>query len=343
MSSKISDLIIKNNIKTLSIIGLAKNTGKTVTLNKVIEDFFLMQKKVAIMSYGRDGEKYDLLTKLKKPPVKIHPNTYFVTAEKAVNNIKLKFKFIKETNIQSTMGRVKIYKSLSEGEAQLVGVNRSSQLKEIKEILVDHIDYLIIDGALDRKSSALPILSDAVILTTGAVIGQNIDQVIIKTKYEVKKLLTDSLKNEKDLLVLKDNYNKKNNLIWTKDNNIFSYKPVLSNLFLKNNTDILKSNKINIKYILLQGAFTNTTANVLIDLGLEKLTVLVSDSTKIFLDQMVYNRLKKRNIKLKVLFKINLIAITINPFNPYGKDFIASDFYKKIKEEFDIEVFNVKS
>ena len=73
-----------NNIlkcKTLSITGMAKNTGKTVTLNYLLEQLRLRGKVVAVTSNGIDGEKTDQVTQTEKPEIELYEGSLFVTSE----------------------------------------------------------------------------------------------------------------------------------------------------------------------------------------------------------------------------------------------------------------------
>ncbi|HKL13890.1 MAG TPA: hypothetical protein VJ907_09820 [Halanaerobiales bacterium] len=343
MDSKLSELIINKNIKTVSIIGLAKNTGKTVTLNQLIEELYLKGYKLGLLSYGRDGESIDLITGQAKPPVKVYPGNFFITAERALKGSQLKYKKITSTDISSTMGNVNLYQSLSEGEVQLVGINRLSQLMYVKGELINRVDYLLIDGALDRRSSALPKISGAVVLSTGAVIGQDIEDVVSKTKYEVEKLKLKTISNNDELIILQKFAQKNESILWTNDDEIISFKTPTSLLLLKEIKKYLKENRSEVKYIFINGAFTNTISRKIIELNLDKPTVLIPDATKIFLDQMEYNKLLKNNIWVNVLYPLNLIALTINPYNPEGKDLDDDKLLDNIKNNFNIPTFNVKS
>jgi GTPase SAR1 family protein len=343
MEDKLSSLIVNKNIKTISIIGMAKNTGKTVTLNQLIEELYLKGYKLGLLSYGRDGESIDLITGKKKPPVKVYPGSFFVTASRALKGSDLHFKKIAETDISSTMGQVNLYQAQGEGEVQLVGINRLSQLMYIKDQLINRVDYLLIDGALDRRSSALPRISGAVVLATGAVIGKDLDDVMTKTKYEVQKLNMPTLNNQDDLIYIQKFEQDKESILWTAEDEIVRFKTPTSLLLLNEIKDYLTQSKKSVKYIFVNGAFTNTISRRIIDLNLNDLTVIIPDATKLFIDKMEYARLVKNNISLKVLYPLNLIALTINPYNPEGQSLDDDEFLDNIKRHFDIPVFNVKS
>ena len=66
---RLIEIIKQNNYETVSIIGLAKNAGKTVTLNYLIEEAINLNIKTGIASTGRDGENIDLVTKTQKPAI----------------------------------------------------------------------------------------------------------------------------------------------------------------------------------------------------------------------------------------------------------------------------------
>ncbi|MCF8009049.1 MAG: hypothetical protein K9K32_04730 [Halanaerobiales bacterium] len=342
MSNRLVDVIINNKIKVLSIVGLAKNTGKTVTLNHIIESLFIKSKKTAVLSYGRDGESYDLITGKDKPPVKIYPDTIFITARRAVTKLDFNYRLIKKTDIKTTMGTVNIYISLSEGEVQLVGINRLSQLKSIKKALIDITDYILIDGALNRRSSALPKISDAMILATGAVIGSSIEDVIDKTIFEVEKLMIGNILNTDYLNIIKGFQNKGQSIIWTEDDSIIKFKTLTSIQFLDQVNKYFNLNHKDIKYIFINGALTNTIADKIMNLNINNFLVIITDPTKIFLDKMRYNSFQSNNIYLKTLYPINLIAITINPYNPLKENLDKNIFLKEVKNNFKVPVYNIK-
>ena len=67
--------------RTLSITGMAKNTGKTVTLNYLLEQLKTLNKAIAVTSIGIDGEKTDQVTQTEKPEIELYEGTLFVTSE----------------------------------------------------------------------------------------------------------------------------------------------------------------------------------------------------------------------------------------------------------------------
>ena len=60
---------LSTKYKTLSIVGMAKNAGKTTALNYLIEEAIDEGITLGVTSTGRDGESQDLVTGTEKPRV----------------------------------------------------------------------------------------------------------------------------------------------------------------------------------------------------------------------------------------------------------------------------------
>ena len=60
---------LSTRYKTISIVGMAKNVGKTTALNYLIEEAEDESIRLGITSTGRDGETTDLVTNTDKPRV----------------------------------------------------------------------------------------------------------------------------------------------------------------------------------------------------------------------------------------------------------------------------------
>ncbi len=175
-------------VQSIAIIGLAKNAGKTVSFNKLSAAAVTANLKLALVSYGRDGEKIDAVTLKEKPPILVPEGAFFATTFPLVKESGLQSKVIAETGIKTLLGEVKVFQSLESGEIELAGVNSVTKVKKIKQLLPSEVDLLLLDGALDRRSSARPELAAGFILATGAVTGQNCKEVIKKTSNYLQKL-----------------------------------------------------------------------------------------------------------------------------------------------------------
>ena len=66
---------LKGRYKVLSIVGMAKNAGKTTALNYILEEAMDEGMLLGVTSTGRDGESSDLVTGTEKPRVFLDAGT----------------------------------------------------------------------------------------------------------------------------------------------------------------------------------------------------------------------------------------------------------------------------
>ena len=68
--------------RSLSIVGLEKNTGKTVCLNYILHRLNDLGASVGVTSIGVDGEQVDSVFATAKPEITLYEGTRFITSEK---------------------------------------------------------------------------------------------------------------------------------------------------------------------------------------------------------------------------------------------------------------------
>jgi len=172
--------------KAISIIGLAKNVGKTTVLNHLMAN---IDKPMAITSIGRDGEDIDVVTHKEKPRIHVSAGVIVITAKRLLDASQIRYKTLLETGWSSALGEIVIIQALSNGRVQIGGPSMVNQLEELLLLLGEHeLDKIFIDGALGRKSLAKPSIAEACILCTGAALSTDINEVIMQTRHAVNIL-----------------------------------------------------------------------------------------------------------------------------------------------------------
>ena len=326
--------------KVISIIGLAKNVSKTTTLNYLISN--LTEKyKLGLTSIGRDGEKYDVITELPKPQIYVKKGTYVVTAQQCLEDSKIKFESIKKTGFNTPLGEIMILKVLSEGYIELAGPSINKHLLTIcLELRNLGCDLILVDGAFDRRAYATPLISDATILSTGASVSRNMNEVIDLTIHTIKLLNLEQEKNLKIIELSKNVLKKSKVSIIDKTYSVNSLNVATA---LDAAEEIIQNLKDDSQYVLINGAVTDKLLEDLMK-STQKykgITFIVEDGTKLFLSQNTTKKFLKKGGILKVLNPINIIAITINPTSPYGYKFDKEKFLKSLQEELKIPVYNL--
>lgn len=328
-----------NKCKIISIIGLAKNVSKTTTLNYIIKN--LEGYKLGLTSIGRDGEKYDVITQLPKPRIFIKMGTIVATARQSFEASEVKMEILKKTEFNTPLGEILILKALSDGLIELAGPSINKYLQEICLDLKNlGCDLILIDGAFDRRSYATPIISDATILSTGASVSEDMQNVINLTVHTIELLNLES-EGDQQIIEIAQNILKKSKVGIIDNKNSIKLLDVLTPL--DSARDIANILNENSKYIVIKGALTDKSIEDLMSLTdkYKKITILVEDATKLFLSKKIKKKFQKKGGIIKVLNPIKVIAVTINPTSPLGYIFEKNTFLNLMKKNLDVPVFDL--
>jgi len=296
-----------SNYHTIAIIGTAKNAGKTTALNALLT--YTKHHLVAITSIGLDGEKIDQITNLEKPSIHAYKGMIIATAKDTLSVITSPYKLLEETSINTPLGHVVVIKLLTDGDVLLAGPSSLDDLSLLKTKLTKYrLDHLLIDGALFRKSSAASQLSDAIILSTGAALHQNMQKVIHETKCFIKTMHLPT----KDIQIIKET-----KLLLEDQTTIVDI-----NDFLANPANLLSQAK-NAKELHIKGAITNRLIDHLIAYknNIPPLEIIINDFTMINADLDMFQKLSLLGHVVKTVKQVPLLLLTINPYSPYFEGF----------------------
>lgn len=323
------------NKQVVSIIGMAKNVGKTTTLNYLINK--LKDKKtLGLTSIGRDGEYKDLTLDILKPRIYIQKGVIMALATKCLEVSDFTKQILETTGIFTPLGEVVITRALSDGFVELAGPSINIHLKQVIKLLQKHgANLILVDGAFNRKAPSSLDICDGVILCTGASYSSNIDEVVNDTIHLVNLLSLPEI--EKDYKAyFRKIFSETKVAIIDKMKNVKMLK--LTNV-VRNEQKIIDELTENTTYLLVNGALTDEFINKLSSKKelLEDLTIVVNHGTNCLFNN---NHL---DLKIKVINKCNLLCLTINPTSPYSYQFDEKMFIDKLKTSIKLPIFNVMS
>lgn len=330
--SLLSDIL---KCRSLSIVGMAKNTGKTVCLNYVLELLKQTDKVVAVTSIGLDGEKTDQVTQTEKPEVTLTESTFFVTSEYHYRQRRLLSEICHLSEDRTSLGRLVTARVLQEGKVILSGPASTVRTHElIAQLLEMGVELTIVDGALSRKSPASPAITDGMILTTGAAIAPDLNTILSKTNtlYKLTQLPEFEIDNRDELLWADSG-------IYAIDDQMLLKLPIPSSLLFAKCKDILFSYG---KTLFISGIITDNMIDYLrMQPCVSELTIVVKDFTKIFVTPFVLQGFLQKGGKLMVIKKPNLLAMCVNPISPSGFQLDSSLFCEKLQELVHVPVYDV--
>lgn len=317
--------------KTISIVGMAKNSGKTVALNHLIGEAFDLGLTIGILSTGRDGESVDVVTETEKPRIFVEKGTIVVTTSNLLSISDATVEIMKVTDYRTPLGNILIGKAKSSGYVQISGPQTAKDIRDISNILFElGVDMVVIDGALDRKFSAAPSISEATILATGAVLSRDMNRVIEETAHLVSLFKLPAIEDLREREVIEGLMEGGEVAIVDTDLNaeILDIKTALTGGRI-----IGESLKDNSKYVVIPGSLINKTLEdmVLTSDKYKGVDIVISDGTKVFISPKDWIRYLRYGINVKVLHPINLVAVTLNPYAPQGYYFDPEEFLRQIR------------
>ena len=310
---------LSTKYKTLSIVGMAKNAGKTTALNYLIEEAIDEGIVLGVTSTGRDGESQDLVTGTEKPRVYLEEDMLVAVPTLLYDLADAGLEVIRKTTYSTAIGELLICRVKDAGYVQVAGpVINVEQKLLCRDMMELGCSLILIDGAIDRKSIASPDTSDAIILSTGAVLSRKMNKVVEETVHVVNLYRTPELEDGiiRDAITA-NNFDDKIMLV--------SGDGKLRKLDLI--TGLGAAKEINgaidedTRYIYIPGAFTNSVISDISLKNLKQVQFVLKDPTKIFINAMDWGIFRKKGFRAKVLKNIEIAAITVNPWAPAGYTF----------------------
>jgi len=113
------DLVTKDKLRTVSVVGIAKNVGKTTTLNHLIGLADTADLSLGLTSTGRDGGRVDILTRLPKPAIHAPEGTLIATAEEVAGQGTAGLQVVRSTEFVTRLGPVVVYMVVRAGAVQI--------------------------------------------------------------------------------------------------------------------------------------------------------------------------------------------------------------------------------
>lgn len=334
--------LIDKKYRIISIVGMAKNAGKTVTLNHIIQEAMYRDITLGITSTGRDGESQDVVTNTEKPTIYVMEGTLIATTSEFLGMGDAKVEIIEVTDFSTPLGNIVIGRVKEEGYVQIAGPQTSSEIKQVSERMLEFgANIIIVDGSLNRVSSAAPSITEGTILATGATVSRNVNKVIEETMHKTNLFRLDEVKDsEVRLEIQKCITNKKTCLI--KDNMDVEQLDIRTAI---NCGDIIASHiDEDTRYIVIPGSLVKKTVEdiIMYTRKYKDVKFVVEDGTKIFIDAKSWLRFSKQGFNVEVLNGIDVIAITINPYAPQGYYFNPKEFLDKMETYLkDVPVMDV--
>jgi len=143
--------IRRRGLTTLAVMGMSKNTGKTVALNHLLACAAHDGVAIGLTSIGRDGEERDQVFDIPKPPVRVWPGSIVATARDTLARARVRWKLLAASGVGSPMGEIVLVQVLEHGTMEVAGASRAAdQQSIIGQLRQSACALIVLDGALGR-------------------------------------------------------------------------------------------------------------------------------------------------------------------------------------------------
>ena len=296
------------SVRSMSIVGMCKNAGKTTMLNWLLAHSG-RGRVLGLTSIGRDGESTDVVTGTEKPSIFVPAGTLIATARDMLWLGDVTKEILVSTGIPTPLGEVIIMRARSDGYVQLAGPSITTQLKSVSQTCFDlGAEQSIIDGALGRKSLGARQVAEGIVLCTGASYHMRMEKVIADTVsiYRIMNL--------------------------PKAQTVPAAPEGTLEQCLKEQGEAL-----------VTGALTDSMVLPLLRAGvLRKNRLVVADPSKVLLSPDTLDKMQLREVRLETAEAARTLCITVNPVSAYGWKFDKDEFRARLQEAVDVPVINVK-
>ena len=324
------------NYRSLSIVGLEKNTGKTVCLNYLLGRLNQLGISTAVTSIGVDGEQVDSVYATAKPEITLYEGMRFITSEQHYYQRRLLSNILAVGEQRTALGRLVTAEVLCRGKVLLSGAATTGLLRQqIAQFIEQGVQLTVVDGALSRLSLASPTVTDAMILATGAAVSPNLQQLISRTRFIYRLInlpeVDEGLRGRLSTITAG---------LWGVDPDgevhdlgiasVFLLGKGEDNLFRYGNT-LFAAGAVSDRLLKYLAAQPNISETVLV----------VRDFTKLFITHEAYAEYTRRGGSLLVLQRSRLVAVCLNPTSPQGYTLNSAESCQQLSDALGCPVYDV--
>ncbi|MBR1850465.1 MAG: hypothetical protein IJ789_03735 [Bacteroidales bacterium] len=324
------------NYRSLAIVGLDKNTGKTVCLNYLLRRLNQLKATTGVTSIGVDGEQTDAVFATAKPEITLYEGMMFNTSELHYRKRQLLSEILAVDEQRTSLGQLVTAKALTCGKVLLSGAATTERLK--KQIQLFHsmgVSLAIVDGALSRLSLASPTVTEAMILATGAAVSPNIKNLIARTKYTCRLIGLPEVSRE-----LKQQLNTIESGLWAIDDNGLAHDLNIASVFL-----IGEHTESLFRYgttLFVSGAVSDRLLRILASQpNAGRIRLIARDFTKLFVSPEAFADYTRTGATIEVIQQSRLVAVCLNPTSPKGYRLNSEEACKALSDALELPVYDV--
>jgi hypothetical protein len=302
--------------RRLALVGLAKNTGKTVALAALLRELRAQGRCVGVTSVGRDGEERDVIDfRIAKPSIELAGGSLVATTDALLRQSGLPHELLEETDVRTPLGRVLIARLRGPGAVEVAGPSAAADVRAVSDAMLAHgAGQVLIDGAIDRRAASSPDVADGLVMSTGAVLDQDIAEVVRQTVEAVELVRLPLASDEYEPLEL---------------------PPRFALTAGGGQVAALLDAHPDAQRLFVAGAVPDRFLRHLLHAAHRRrreLVLVAADPTKVFLSKRGPEWYRAQGIDIRTLRPIALKAVTVNPVAPQSHRFDSTQLRALLAE-----------
>jgi hypothetical protein len=334
----------------VALVGLAKNTGKTVALAALLGELHEEGRRVGVTSVGRDGEEHDVIdARIEKPRVRLQAGSLVATTDGLLRASGIPHDLLADTGVRTPLGKVQIAHLTRAGTIEVAGPSAAADVRAVSDAMLAHgAEQVLIDGAVDRRAASSPQVTDGLIMSTGAVLDRDIAEVVLQTLDAVEVVRLANVDEDREaggrLRELASEAPTQSVLV-SEDFEPLALPPRFAlSAEAEQIAELLDANPA-ARWLLVAGALPDRFLRILVHAvhrrGRE-LVVVAADPTRVFLWKRGPDWYRRQGVYLQTLSSIRLQAITVNPVAPRSHSFDSAELRGLLEEAIaDVPIFDV--
>jgi len=327
----------------LSVVGLCKNAGKTVTLNHLIRAAARRRIRLGLVGTGRDGEAADALTELPKPRIWVPVGTWVATGARALGEGTAALEVHRELPFTTPFGPMVLARAVGEGEVLLTGPGPAQRIGAILGALESlGAELSLVDGSFDRIAAASPAVTGRLVLAAGAAYSHSMAETVAQVAHLADLFDLPAVPPEREAAVERAAALGPVTVLGPGSKAL--EVPVES--ALGDPTVIIDwaaANGFPNPLVVLEGALADRLLFTLVKRRAFGMGLVVEDPTRICVDRRTWRRWRRRGGRVYVRRRAELLAVTANPWSPSGPGYDPWAFWEALRAAAGRPVFDLEA
>jgi hypothetical protein len=305
--------------RMLALVGLAKNTGKTETLAALLREHAKAGRPLGVTSRGRDGEEHDVIdARIEKPRVQLQAGDLVATTGALLRSSGVAHERLSRTGVRTPLGEVVLARMSKPGAVEVAGPSAAAELRSVgEEMLALGAEQALLDGAIDRRAASSPAVADGLVMATGAILGEDIEDVVRATSDAVDLVKLSAAAEEDDGTPGEHGEAGERERLSLERRLVLGAEPAEIATLLREHPRA--------STLTVDGALSERFLEGLLAARSERagreLRIVAGDPTKVFLSRRGTRWYARQGIAIEVRRTIALKAITVNPVAPQSHRF----------------------